>query len=75
MCKKQINRSYSSSPNQVVIECIDGSLLFVTVGEKGATVSYAPDTSHFPEPMQIDDKGRERYPTEFTPFNPAYDSF
>lgn len=65
---KQIHLFYQGASNQIIIQCDDGSLLFVTVGDKGASLSYSPDDAHYPEPMKIDDKGRERYPTEFTPF-------
>lgn len=75
MSDKSIKRHYASSANQIVIECGDGSLLFVTVGNLGADISFAPDSAHFPEPMKRDDKGRERYPTDFTPFDPQLDSF
>lgn len=66
MSDKAIVSYYTTVCNQMCIECADGSLLFVTVGQLGADISFAPDSEHFPEPMVIDDKGRERYPTSFT---------
>lgn len=65
MTDKAIDR-VSIVLGQVIIYCEDGSILWVTVGSKGADVTYAPDNFHYPEPMVTDDKGRERYPTDFT---------
>lgn len=76
MSKKTVTYCYpTGSGNQVAIHCEDGSILFVNVGNLGADITYMPDQCHYPEPMERDDKGRERYPTEFTPFDPVYDSF
>lgn len=66
MSDKAIVRYYPACGNQLCIECADGSRLFVTVGQLGADITYSPDSKHYPEPMAIDDKGRERYPTSFT---------
>lgn len=66
MADKAIVTYYTTGGNQLCVECADGSLLFVTVSQLGADITYAPDSKHYPEPMVIDDKGRERYPTSFT---------
>lgn len=58
----------SQACNQVIIYRDDGSILWVTVGDKSAEISFAPDDKHYPEPMVRDEKGRDRYPTKFVPF-------